>query len=114
MEALFESSRFVSFPKNRYEALNEVKSFLELNGVDLSQAFEVLLTSSDGYLIYSFGDIEIQFTRGFGVWSERQNTIHLSIELDNDKVKKTAAYEYEIKDLKLLKRKKLLKDFGAR
>jgi len=99
------------FPKNRYEALNEVRDFLEYNGIDLGQAFEVLLNSSDGYLIYNFGDIEIQFTRGFGMQFTTQNAIQLLIELDNGVMRKTATYEYEIKDLKPLRRKISLKNF---
>jgi len=113
MKALFESSRFIGFPKNRYEALDDVQCFFELKGVDLSQIFEILLTCSDGYLIYSFGDIQIQFMRGFSISSDGQNTIQLSIELDNDEMKKTGEYEFGTKDFKLLKRKKCLKDLGA-
>lgn len=103
---MFDVSRFVDFPKSSYEALAEVQSFLELNGVDLGQAFEVLLSSDDGYLIYWFGDIEIQFTRGFGVESKSGNAILMSIELANDKIKKSRAYEYVLRDLKLLKSRK--------
>ena len=106
MSALFDSSRFVGFPKNRYEALDEVQSFLEFNGVDLGTAFEVLLNSNDGYLIYWFGDVEIQFTRGFGVWSGSSSTVQMSIELDNEKAKESVVYEYVLKDLKLVRRKK--------
>jgi hypothetical protein len=108
MTTIFDSSRFLGFPKNRYKLLDEVQSFLEFNGVDLGQVFEVLLNSSDGYLIYSFGDFEIQFTRGFDVWSGSQNAIQLSVELDNGKVKKNVVHEYEIKDLKLLRKNSLV------
>jgi hypothetical protein len=104
MSALFDSSRFVGFPKNRYEALDEVQSFLEFNGVDLGQTFDVLSNSNDGYLIYSFGDAQIQFTRGFELGN--RNAIQLWIELENEKMKKSVEYEYEIKDLKLLKKKR--------
>jgi hypothetical protein len=104
MSALFDSSRFIGFPKNRYEALNEVQSFLEYNGVDLGQAFEVLLNSNDGYLIYWFGDVEIQFVRGFGVWSRSQKAIQMSIELENDRTEETAVYEYKLRDLRLIRR----------
>lgn len=106
MSALFDSSRFVGFPKNRYEALDEVQSFLEFIGVDLGMAFEVLLNSNDGYLIYWFGDIEIQFTRGFGVWSGSSSAVQMSIELDNEKAKESVVYEYVLKDLRLVKRKR--------
>jgi hypothetical protein len=104
MSALFDSSRFVGFPKNRYEALSEVQSFLEFNGVDLGQTFEVLLNSHDGYLIYLFGDVQIQFTRGFEL--ANANAIQLWIELENEKMKKSVEYEYQIKDLRLLKKKR--------
>jgi len=106
MSALFDSSRFVGFSKNRYDALDEVQSFLEFNGVDLGQTFDVLLNSSDGYLIYWFGDAQIQFTRGFDLGN--RNTIQLWIELENEKIKKSVEYEYEIKDLRLLKKKRQL------
>lgn len=104
MSALFDSSRFIGFPKNRYQALNEVQSFLEYNGVDLGQAFEVLLNSHDGYLIYWFGDVEIQFTRGFGAWSGNHNSIQMSIELENDSTEETVVYEYKLRDLRLIRR----------
>jgi len=104
MSALCDSSRFISFTKNRFEALNEVQCFLEYNGVDLGQVFEVLLTSNDGMLTYWFGGIEIQFVRGFGVWSGSQNAIQMSVELENGKMTKTAAYEYKLRDINLVKK----------
>jgi hypothetical protein len=109
MSALFDSSRFMGFPKNRYEALDEVQSFLEFNGIDIGQTFEALMNSNDGYLIYSFGDVQIQFTRGFDIGNS--NAIQLWIELENEKMKKSVEYEYEIKSLILLKKKKR---FGMR
>jgi len=116
MSALFDSSRFVGFPKNRYEMLDEVQSFLKFNGVDLDRAFEVLLHSNDGYLIYWFGYVEIQFVRGFGVWSENEKAIQMCVELKNDRTKETVVYEYELRDLRLIQREKQLesKGFGGK
>ena len=110
MKRLLDSSRFIGLPKNRYDALDEVQSFMRLSGVDLGQAFEVLLNSNDGYLSYVFGDVEIQFVRGFGVWSENPNAVQMSIELENDRTKETVVYEYEIRDLMLIRREEQLKD----
>jgi len=59
MGALFDSSRFLGLPKNGYEALDAVQSFLKLNRIDLGQVFDVLLNFHDGYLIYTFGNFEI-------------------------------------------------------
>jgi hypothetical protein len=116
MTALFDNSRFIGFPKNRYEALDEVQSFLEFSGVDLGQVFEILLNSNDGDLTYRFGDVEIQFVHGFGVWSQNPNAVQMSIEVDNGKAKGCEVYEYILKDLKLVKRKErsITKSFGGR
>lgn len=103
---MFDSSRFCGFPENKYDALDEVERFLESNGVNLGQAFEVLLSSHDGYLIYWFGSIEIQFTRGFGVWSGNSNAIQMSLELDDEENGRTKVYEYCLRDLRLVKRKR--------
>ncbi len=113
MTALFDSSRFRGFTKNKYEALDEVRSFLEFNGVDLGQVFEVLLYSNDGYLIYTFGDVEVQFTRGFHVWSKDAHTdaVHLTIKLENEKRSETSEHAYALRDLRLVKRKR---QFGTR
>lgn len=114
MKALFHSSEFFGFPKNRYELLDDVQSFLQSNGVNLGQAFEVLLNSNDGYLIYIFGDVEIQFVCGFGVWSGKNNAIQMSVEYDNGKTKKSVTREYQIRDLKLLKQKTRVIRLGGR
>jgi hypothetical protein len=106
MSALFDSARFHGFPKNRYEALDGVQDFFKLSGIDLGQVFETLLNSSDGDLAYRFGDIEIQFNRGFAVWSQNPNAVQMSIEIDDGKNKECEVYEYVLKDLKLVKRKK--------
>jgi len=114
MVALFDASRFIGFPRNRYELLDEVESFLRSNGVDLGKAFEVLLKSNDGYLIYTFGDVEIQFIRGFGVWSGSNNAVQISVEYDNGKTKKSVTREYRIRDLRLLKSKARVARLGGR
>jgi hypothetical protein len=114
MVALFDPSRFIGFPTNRFELLDEVESFLRFNGVDLGQAFEVLLNSSDGYLIYTFGDVEIQFVRGFGVWSGSSNAVQMSVEYDNEKTKKSVTREYQIRDLRLLRQKAKVTKLGGR
>lgn len=107
MTKISDRNKFPSLPKNRYKALDEVQRFLSRNGVDVGQAFEVLPTSHDGYLIYWFGDIQIQFTRGFGICSGNSNAVLMSLEFDNEKTKKAIAYEYLLRDLKLVKRRQL-------
>jgi hypothetical protein len=87
MVALSESNRFIGFPKNRYELLNNMESFLRLNGVNLEQAFQALFTCHDGYLIYTFGNLEIQLTRGFGVTSGSHSLLEISVEYDNGEIK---------------------------
>jgi hypothetical protein len=108
MSALFDDSRFLGFPTYSYEALDAVQKFMELNGVDLGEVFEVLLNSGDGYLIYVFGEVEIQFSRGFGVPSARANAISMTLEYHGEKRRQFKAYEYELKDLRFVKRKKEL------
>ena len=63
MSALFGDSKFLGFSTNKYEALDSVQKFMEFNGMDLGLVFQVLLNSSDGYLIYVFGDVEIARAR---------------------------------------------------
>jgi hypothetical protein len=49
--------------------------------------------------------VEIQFTRGFGVWSGSSSAVQMSVEYDNEKTKKSVTREYQIGDLGLLGRK---------
>mgnify|MGYP001118066990 CR=1 FL=1 len=94
------------FPENRFTALEEVQSFLKLNKIEMKNLFKVLCKADDGYLEFNFGEITIQFTRGFGVWSEDENVVRLAIELDKDVMGKTATYEFKIKELQALRKKK--------
>ncbi len=105
MSALFDDSRFLGFPVNSYDALDAVQSFMKSNGVDLSQVFQVLLNSGDGYLIYVFGDVEMQFTRGFGVPSALSNAIAMSLEYHGKTKKQYKEYEYDLRDLALVREK---------
>jgi hypothetical protein len=95
--------------ENRFTALENVQSFLELNSIEMKNLFKVLCKADDGYLEFNFGEITIQFTRGFGVWSEDENVVRLSIELDKGVMGKTTTYEYKIKELQVLRKKKQLK-----
>ena len=89
------------FPENRYVVLDEVQSFLEAHGVSLKNLIEVLCKASDCYLIFSFGDITIEFSRGFKV--EYDNVVWLSVEIQEED--KPNAYEYKIQELEALTRK---------
>ena len=86
---------FLGFPRNRYVALEEVGVFLEANGVSLRSVFEVLCSVHGGYLIFSFGDTTIEFSRGFKPWCGQENVIELSIELQKDRMGNVETYDYE-------------------
>jgi len=100
------------FPINRFDALEEVQGFLEYKGVELSRVFEVLDYTSDGYLIFNFRGVVIEFSRGFERCAD-SNAIHLSIVLNN-KVEKSIEYDFDVKDLTLLNKKKHMRQKNSR
>ena len=100
MSALFDDSRFVGFPENRFEVLDELLRFFDFNKIDLRLVLRVLIYSSDGCLAFCFGDVNIEFSRSIH-WSGDSNAINLSIELETDDLKRSFEYEYNIKDLLL-------------
>ncbi len=100
------------FPINRFDALEEVQGFLEYKRIELSRVFEVLHCTSDGYLIFNFRGVVIEFSRGFERCAN-SNAVHLSIVLNN-KLEKSVDYEYDIKDLTLLNKKKQMRQKSAR
>ena len=106
---------FLGFPKNRYIALEEVEAFLKANNVNLKSLFEVLCKVHDGYLIFSFGDTTIEFSRGFKPWCEQENAIELSIEWQKDNLgnAETHDYEYRTEEFEALRKNIQLKTAGS-
>lgn len=95
----------LNLAQNRFAVLEVVRSLLKSRHVDLGCVFEILSKSDDGCLNFNIGNVAIQFVCGFGVWSESNDVVQLTIELQNDEMEKVVGYEYELKELEILKRK---------
>jgi hypothetical protein len=80
--------------EDRFMALEEVKELLRSRFVNLYCMFEILFKSDDGCIDFNFGDIAIQFVRGFGVWSERKDVVQMTIEVQKDGASDAVGYEY--------------------
>ena len=92
---------YSKYGDNRFVALEEVQTLLGSRGVDWKCLFDVLYKSDDGIVEFCIGDISVQFTRGFGVWSGRRDVIQMIIELQTEKMDKTVGYEYQMKELQI-------------
>jgi len=112
------SSKFGSsvLLENRYVVLEEVLTFLRSKHIEWQSLLETLRKASDGNLEFDFGDVTIQFTRGFGVWSEDRDVIQLSVILQKDLLEKSVTYEYRFEELESLERIMQLRgmDLGER
>lgn len=103
-----------SFPENRYATLEEVKSFLESKNISWRSLSEVLCKADDGFLIFKFGDITIQFDNlSWSDWSKDEKMVQLSIELKKDRIGKTAVYEYKMKELEELRKNMQLRPIAS-
>jgi hypothetical protein len=102
--------RFSSgFAGNRYTVLEEVKKILGFNDVEWRYLFVILSKADGGYLEFNLGDISILFQL-CERWLEDERTIHLSIEVEKDRMGRTATYEYKLKELETLRNKKQIKN----
>lgn len=102
--------------ENRYVILEEVQELLRLKNVEWQNLFKILCKVDDGYLEFTFGDVTIQFTRGFGVWSEDERMIQLSIVFDKNLMEETVTLEYDLKALEAMNTRKYsnIEGFGER
>lgn len=89
--------------KDRFIALEKVKTLLRPRLVNMKCMLEILFKSDDGFLEFNIGDIAIQFVRGFGVWSERRDVIQMTVELqkegDEEEDREVVGYEYTLDEL---------------
>jgi hypothetical protein len=89
--------------KDRLIALERVKTLLRPRLVNMKCMVEVLSKSDDGFLEFNVGELAIQFTRGFGVWSERRDVIQMTVELqkegDEEEDREVVGYEYTLDEL---------------
>jgi len=85
--------------KDRFTALKEVQIILKSKQICWQSVFEALSKADNANLEFSVGDFVVQFTRGFGVWSERKDTVQLSIELQKGDAGEIVAYEYKLNEL---------------
>jgi len=106
---------FLGFSENRYVALEEVGVFLEANNVSLRGLFEVLCRVHDGHLIFSFGGVTVEFSRGFKPWFGQENVIELSIELQKDRMGNVETWDYEFRaeEIEVLTRNVQLKTLDS-
>jgi hypothetical protein len=102
--------------RNKYVVLDEVRSFMEFNGVCWDHLFQLLFKANGGCLNYDFGDVSIDLSRNWGVNldDEDDNSFQLSIEVKRDGSDNTASYEYKIKEIAELRKgnQSTLQDFG--
>jgi hypothetical protein len=111
-----ECDLFSDFSRNKYDALNEVKSFLDSNGIIWDHLSQLLFRSTSACLDYSFGDTTIGFSRCGCCGSEKDDeyVIQLSIENQKDNVERKVTYEYNLRELAELRKRKqsTLDSFG--
>ena len=66
------------------------------------QVLDLLSKMDNASLEFRTGSLILQFTRGLGVWSGRQDVIQLSIEVEKEDAGEIVAYEYELKEIQRL------------
>jgi len=95
--------------QNKYVVFEEVKNFLDSNGIIWEHMLQLFRKSSNAYLDYSFGDVEISFRR-IGCFSEEkeeyEDAIELVIETQKGNLQKNVTYMYTILDLTQLEKMK--------
>jgi hypothetical protein len=88
--------------QNKYTVFEEVRDFLEPNGIIWEHMFQLFRKSEAGHLLYTFGDVSICFFRTTEFSEETdevEDAIELQIETKRGNVQKQATYVYKIKDL---------------
>jgi len=102
-----EYDLFSDLSRSKYDVLDEVKSFLDSNGIIWDHLSQLLFKSTSACLDYSFGDIAISFSR-CGCWSEKDDeyVIQLSIENQKGNVERKVTYEYNLRELAKLRKRK--------
>lgn len=100
-------------PEDRFLALEEAHMLLLSRNVDLDDLLIILSKSADGCIDFCFGDITIQFVRGFGVWSERKDVIQMTVEVQKGDFGDVVGYEYTLDELRKSYKPRLVK-FGTR
>jgi hypothetical protein len=88
--------------QNKYLVFEQVREFLDLNGILWQHMFQLLRKSESGCLNYKFGDVSICFDR-MGHWNEKtddlEDEIELSVKSDKDGFCKKLTYNYKMKEL---------------
>ena len=86
-------------PKDRFVALKEARILLHTRKISLEHLCDFLFKPDNGSAEFVFGDIVLQFTRGFGVWSERKDVVQMTVEVQKDEVGDVVGYEYTREDV---------------
>jgi hypothetical protein len=87
-------------PEDRFTALDDVRELLRSRLVKVDCVLDILSRSSNACVEFSLGDIEIQFVRGFGVWSERRDVIQMTVEVPKGDFGDVVGYEYTLNEVK--------------
>jgi hypothetical protein len=93
--------------QNRYSVFEQVREFLDSNGIFWEHLFQLFRKSEYGYLRYSFGDVEISFKRTVDFNEETddlEDEIELSVESNKGNPSRKLTYEYKIKEISEWKR----------
>lgn len=102
-----EYDLFSDLSRSKYDVLDEVKSFLDSNDIIWDHLSQLLFKSTSACFDYSFGDIAISFSRR-GCWPEKndEHVIQLSIENQKGNVERKVTYEYNLRELAKLRKRK--------
>ena len=87
------SSRLFSFPKDKYEALEEVREMLGFSKEELSILFALLEKSVDGHLHFDVGDMTIEF-HTFEFDESSPNEISLIVEASEKETTYRVEYDF--------------------
>jgi hypothetical protein len=88
--------------QNKYLVFEQVREFLDSNGILWEHMFQLFRKSESGSLNYRFGDVSICFDRTEN-WDEKnddlEDVIELTVETDRNGLSKKLTYKYKMKEL---------------
>lgn len=88
------SSRLFSFPKDKYEALQEVQRILGFTDEELRMFFALLEKANGGDLEFEIGDISVEF-RTYSCDDNCLNEIEVVVKVEEKEVTHTVEYSFD-------------------
>jgi hypothetical protein len=85
------SSGLFSFPKDKYEALQEVQRILGFTDEELRMVFALLEKANGAYLNFEIGDIGVEFDT---LGAEASNEIRLVVKIEGKEGIYSAEYKF--------------------